>query len=105
MYICKVVGKVVATIRNPLLGPYSLILLRRLSAEGGESGELLVAADPIGCGQGDTVLATQGSNARFALSENAAPIDLAVVGIVNSYAEEKPVQPRKGKKQLPTKSE
>lgn len=88
MYICKVVGKVVATIRNPLLGPNSLILVRRLGADGREGNEVLVAADPIGCGDGDTILVTQGSSARFAVSEGAAPVDLAVVGIVDSYAED-----------------
>ncbi len=87
MYICKVVGKVVATIRNPRLGPSGLILVQRLGAGGQEGGELLVAADPIGCGDGDTILVTGGANARYALGEQEAPVDLAVVGIVDSYAE------------------
>lgn len=94
MYICKVVGKVVATIRNPRLGPYSLLLVRRLGTDNDEDRALLVAADPIGCGDGDTILVTQGANAQFALPGNTAPIDLAVVGIVDSYTENNAAEPR-----------
>ena len=85
MFICKVVGKVVSTIKHPRLGAGSLILVRRLYTDGFDDRELLVASDSFGCGEGDTILVTQGSNARFAQAAEYAPLDLSVVGIVDSY--------------------
>jgi len=85
MYICQVVGKVVSTIKNSSLGAGSLIFVRRIDSDGKVQKELLVAYDTIGCGEGDTVLVTSGSNARFAHSTETAAIDLVVVGIVDDY--------------------
>ncbi|MBE6018973.1 MAG: ethanolamine utilization protein EutN [Clostridiales bacterium] len=87
MLICKVTGKVVSTIKNESLVGMSLILVRPLSfdAKGNEvvGKEVYVAADPFGCGVDHCVLVTQGSNARFALGDGNAPVDMAVVGIID----------------------
>lgn len=85
MYICKVVGKVVSTIKNPKMTHGSLIIVQRMNMSGSAEPDLLVAADTIGCGEGNIVLVTGGSNARYALGSPDSPEDLAVVGIVDSY--------------------
>ena len=85
MYLCKVTGKVVCTIKLPTLGAGSLIFVKPIGQGVPKESELMVAYDSIGCGEGDVVLVTSGSGARAAYSSQDAPIDLAVVGIVDHY--------------------
>lgn len=83
MYICKVQGKCVSTIKNKNLSGNSLILVQRMNKSGNLTGETQVAVDTIGCGIGETVLVTSGSAVRALLGmEN--PSDMAVVGIIDS---------------------
>lgn len=84
MYICKVQGKCVSTIKNEQLGGCSLITMQRLNKSGAPAGEILVAVDTIGCSVGETVLVTRGSGARAALGTDS-PADMVVVGIVDTY--------------------
>jgi microcompartment protein CcmK/EutM len=87
MMMCKVTGKVVSTIKNEHLVGTSLVLVRRVGfdAKGKEvmGDEVFVAADPIGCGTDYKVLVTTGANARFAMNDSSAPVDMVVVGIVD----------------------
>ena len=89
MFICKVQGKCVSTIKNRTLTGNSLIAVRKLNKSGSVSGELMVAVDTIGCCIGETVLVTTGAGARKALGNEASPADMAVVGIVDSCDFEK----------------
>lgn len=87
MIICKVTGKVISTIKNEALVGTSLITVNPIviGAKGEEqiSDEVIVAADPIGCGKGNKVLVARGSNARYAISGDRAPVDAAIVGIID----------------------
>ena len=85
MYLCKVAGKIVCTIKHPSLGAGSLIFVKPIDSDGAVKKDLMVAFDSIGCGEGDVILVTGGSNARFVHSLREVPIDLAVVGIVDNY--------------------
>ena len=78
MLRCKVRGACVATIKNRQITGISLISVERL-----DNAEQLVAADPFGCPPGALVLVASGSAARLALSNPQAPIDHAVVAIVD----------------------
>lgn len=49
-----------------------------------EKANLLVAADIIGAGVGDMVLVCRGNPARIVVGDGKAPVDAAVVGIVDS---------------------
>jgi len=84
MYICKVQGKCVSTIKNSKLSGYSMVILQKINGLGKLTGDLIVAVDLIGCGVGETVLITSGENARFALNDTNTPIDNVIVGIVDS---------------------
>ena len=67
----KVIGQVVSTVRCPGL-PYNSLLLVDLLNEKGESiGRSQVAADPIGAGEGEWVIVSRGSSARFAIDKDA----------------------------------
>ena len=43
----------------------------------------IVAIDVVGAGVGETVLVVTGSSARYATSHDRAPVDAAIVGIVD----------------------
>ena len=45
-----------------------------------QNGSLLVAFDPLGCGNGEEVLITQGSVAAGYFKEIKAPIDALIIG-------------------------
>lgn len=84
MYICKVQGKCVSTIKNDSLKGYSLLMVQKINKAGKPTGEIIIAVDIIGCSVDEEVLVTTGNNARFALNDISVPIDAVIVGIVDS---------------------
>jgi ethanolamine utilization protein EutN len=81
--IGKVVGTVISTRKNPnLVGNKFLIIEPYEGFECKGSGRI-VAVDNVGSGIGDLVLVATGSAARIGCDMNNAPIDAAVVGIVD----------------------
>ncbi|SKC35974.1 EutN/CcmL family microcompartment protein [Maledivibacter halophilus] len=84
MYICKVQGKCVSTIKNKALMGCSLVTTQRLNESGNPTGEIMVAVDTIGCSVGEIVLVTAGSSARCALGHTNSPADSAIIGIVDT---------------------
>ena len=84
MNICKVQGKIVSTIKNDQLAGSSFLIVRNLDQAGRVVGQPFVVVDPIGCGPGDVILVTQGSNAKYALGKDL-PVDAVVIGLVDSY--------------------
>lgn len=82
MELAKVVGQVVSTVRCPELPYNSLLLVELVNGKGEPSGRCQVAADPIGAGEGEWVIVSRGSSARFAIDKDA-PLDLVIVGIVD----------------------
>lgn len=85
MYICRVQGKCVSTIKNKKLTGYSLVTMQKLDKNGKLTGDVFVAIDTIGCSIGETVLVTSGENAKYALDIKDIPVDVVIVGIVDTY--------------------
>lgn len=81
MIIAKVIGTVIATRKSPDLVGSKFLIIEPL--EGLHSKERMVAVDTIGAGVGEIVLVATGSAARLGCSKSNAPIDAAVVGIVD----------------------
>ena len=87
MYICKVTGRLVSTTKNEKLIGCSLVMVNLVSVD--EKGvahvteQAFAAMDPIGCGEGNLVIVTEGSNARFAFKDENIPVDMAIVGILD----------------------
>lgn len=79
----KIIGQVVSTVRAPGLPACSLLLVEMCGPDGEPRGVLHVALDSLGAGEGELVLLTRGSGARLGLPD-ASPVDLRVVGIVDS---------------------
>lgn len=84
MYICRVQGKCVSTIKDKNLVGYSLITMQRINKSGNPTGEILVAVDTIGCSVGEHVLVSRGGSIKAVLGQNS-PADMAVIGIVDTF--------------------
>lgn len=81
MIIGKVVGSIIATRKNERLVGQKLLVVRPL--ENMEKTGEFVAIDNVGAGIGETVLVATGSAARVGCELENAPIDAAIVGIVD----------------------
>ena len=79
----KVVGSVVSTRKNEkLIGNKFMIveIIDRMRAK----EQQLIAIDNIGAGIGEYVLVAQGSAARIGCDMKDAPVDAAIVGIIDN---------------------
>ncbi len=92
MLLSKVVGEVVATQKHATHDAVKLLLVRQVDRAGAEIGAPFVAVDTLDAGAGDTVLLTlDGWAAMTAVKRPKAPIDAAVIAVVDSvdwYPEE-----------------
>lgn len=84
MLIATVVGSVVSTQKNENLIGCKLLIVRPQNATGEPNGKDMVAVDFAGAGVGDKVLLCTGSTARHMATKPNAPIDLGIVGIIDS---------------------
>ena len=84
MQLARVIGDVVATIKDPNFDSIKLLLVQPIASDGKDVGRPLVAVDAVGAGVGETVLIVSGSSARMAAGMKDTPVDAAVVGIIDS---------------------
>lgn len=87
MYIGKVIGTVVSTIKISHLQGRKLLLVNQLDLLGDESDEYDIAVDIVQAGPGDTVLVIdEGNGARQVLGIDPGAIRAVIVGIVDEVA-------------------
>ena len=84
MYMARVIGNVVATRKEDSLVGLKFMVIRRVNAQEQEQGMDEVAADYVGSGIGDYVLVGQGSSVRVRDDKKSVPVDLAIIGIIDS---------------------
>ena len=85
MLIGKVVGSVVSTRKNENLVGNKFMIVETLEGFGKGSSRI-VAVDNVGAGLGEAVLVATGSAARIGIEQNTAPIDAAIVGIIDDVS-------------------
>ena len=84
MLIGRVVGTVVSTQKAPKLDGAKLMLVQILSLDDEPRGAAIMAIDSVGAGVGEKVLVViEGRAAGEALGKKAAPVDAAIIGIVD----------------------
>ena len=81
MVIGKVVGSVVSTRKNTNLIGNKFLIIDPIEDMG--ISNKIVAIDNVGAGIGEIVLVATGSAARVGCGQKDAPIDAAIVGIVD----------------------
>jgi ethanolamine utilization protein EutN len=83
--LARVLGEVVATMKDDNLTGLTLLVLQPLSASGEPAGRSLVALDSVGAGVGETVFFVRGREAAFPFYPVEPPTDATVVGIVDHW--------------------
>jgi ethanolamine utilization protein EutN len=82
--IARVVGTVVATQKHRKFEGAKLLMVQPLNLDGSPRGTALLAVDGVGAGVHEKVLIVlEGRAAGEALGRKAAPVDAAVIGIID----------------------
>jgi ethanolamine utilization protein EutN len=87
MQIARVIGTVVSTQKHRKFDGAKLLLVQPLNTDDSPRGAALLAIDGVGAGVHDKVLIVlEGRAAGEALGRKAAPVDAAIVGIVDTVS-------------------
>ena len=86
MQLARVIGCVVATMKNDSLEGCKLLVVQSLNADLEPQGQPLVALDAIGAGVGELVFWCRGKEASFPFRREDTPTDCTIIGIVDSDA-------------------
>jgi ethanolamine utilization protein EutN len=78
MYLGKVVGNVVCSIKDEALTGIRLMLVERVY-----DGSVVVALDAVGSGPGEMVYVCRGKEASFAFKGREVPTEATIVAIVD----------------------
>jgi ethanolamine utilization protein EutN len=85
MQIGRVIGPLVSTAKHKKLVGAKLLLVQPLTLEGQPKGVPVLTIDSVGAGVGDRVLyLIEGKAAQDALGRKGAPVDAAIMGIVDT---------------------
>ncbi len=83
MFLARVVGRVVATVKQDTLAGQPLQWIQPVDASGNERGKPVVAVDPIGLGPGEWCYYITAREASLTLWETFAAVDAGIVGKVD----------------------
>ncbi len=83
MFLARIEGTVVATVKHPTLEGCRFLVAQRLEADGSVAAEPITIIDWLGAARGSTVIvSTDGDIARTRLG-NTTPARMVVLGIVD----------------------
>ncbi|HTV47254.1 MAG TPA: EutN/CcmL family microcompartment protein [Phycisphaerae bacterium] len=95
MIIAKVIGRIVATVKDPGFEGKKLVVVHAHVIKEGQlipGQTMVVANDELGAGEGDLVVVTQGSSARMAPGMKSTATDAVVIALIDKIdADGKPV--------------
>ncbi len=84
MILARVVGTVVSTQKRHQFEGSKLLLVQPETPQGEPKGATLLAVDSVGAGVSERVLVVlEGRAAQEAMGKKLAPVDAAIVGIVD----------------------
>ncbi len=83
MQLGRVIGTVVATMKDSRLLGQRLLVVQPLDSHGKETGRPLVALDSVGVGAGETIYWCRGREASFPFLPDEVPTEATIVGIVD----------------------
>ena len=88
MFLARVTGRVVSTMKTPGLDAVTLLLVQPLNAQLEPAGRTLIAADAVGAGAGEVVYCCKGKEASFPFLPREVPTETSVVAIVDEISRE-----------------
>ena len=83
MLLARVLGRVVATVKQETLSSVTLQWIQPLTASGLANGKPLIAADPLGAGAGEVVVYVTAREAALTLQNSFAAVDAGIVAKVD----------------------
>jgi ethanolamine utilization protein EutN len=83
MFLARIVGTVVATIKDPQLAAKKILVVQPIDKSGNNSGQKILALDSVGAGAGETVYCCRGREASFPWYPEEIPTDATIVAIVD----------------------
>ncbi len=86
MQLARVIGNIVATVKNSTLQGRKLMVIQTLDGNLRAVGKPLVAVDSVGAGVGELVFWCRGKEASFPFEGSEVPTDCTIIGIVDSDA-------------------
>jgi microcompartment protein CcmK/EutM len=86
MQVARVIGDVVATIKDPALAGHKLLILQPITPDRAPVGRSLVAVDAVGAGVSEYVFFVRGREASFPFLPAETPTDACVIGIVDHWS-------------------
>ena len=89
MYLAKVIGTVVATVKDPSLEGVKLMVVQPLDEDKKKMGDPIVAIDTVMSGPDDIVFYVTGREASMALEDEKkfSPVDAAIIGHVDEIGD------------------
>ena len=84
MQLARVIGTVVATIKNDSLEGRKLLIVQTIDRHLEPTGKPMVAVDAVGAGIGELVFWCRGKEASFPFKREDTPTDCTIIGIVDS---------------------
>jgi microcompartment protein CcmK/EutM len=84
MFIAKVIGTTVSTIKDEKLHSRKLLIVRQADEAGDPFGKPYVAVDTVDAGIGDLVLTAAGSSARQTAITKDSPVDAVIMAVIDS---------------------
>ena len=85
MQIARVIGDVVATIKEPALDGHKLLVLQPITPDRRPPAGRSSRSTPTGAGVGEHVFFVRGREASFPFLPAEPPVDACVVGIVDHW--------------------
>jgi ethanolamine utilization protein EutN len=85
MHLARVIGEVVASVKDENLTGQKLLVVQPIAADGSPAGRTLVALDSVGAGVGEDVFFVRGREAAFPFHPAEPPTDASIVGIVDYW--------------------
>jgi ethanolamine utilization protein EutN len=95
MFLAKVIGTVVCTVKYPTLDGQKLLLVQPVNRHGVARGKPLVAIDAVGAGVHETVYWCRGREAALAFDHEVVS-DASIVGIVDEITAVPDAEPATG---------
>ena len=85
MFLAKVTGNVVSTIKNKYLAGFKLLLVKHIDLEGNVQGDNeIICIDLVDAGLGDNVIVVdEGDAVQQILGHENAPVNVMIIGVVD----------------------
>ena len=93
MQLARVLGEVVATMKDSSLDGLKLLVVQPIAPGGEPAGRAIVALDSVGAGVGENVFFVRGREAAFPFYPAEPPADATIIGIVDYWSTEAPAEP------------